>query len=105
MQSNDRTMAQAVGRRVLTAEARIRARDCPCWVCGGHSDTATGFTREFFGFTLSAQFHRSSTHVYHLGDEQRPLEAAVHRQQQQKQGQVTQDTASVGPISIILRRF
>jgi hypothetical protein len=32
-------MAQAISRRPLTAEARVRARVKPCGVCGGKSGT------------------------------------------------------------------
>jgi hypothetical protein len=37
-------MAQVVSRRPLTAEARVRARVNPCGICGGQSDTETGFS-------------------------------------------------------------
>jgi hypothetical protein len=37
-------MAQAVSRRHLTAEARIRSLVSPCWICGGQSGTGTGFS-------------------------------------------------------------
>jgi hypothetical protein len=37
-------MAQAVSRRPLTTEARIRARFNPCGICGGRSGTGTGFS-------------------------------------------------------------
>jgi hypothetical protein len=36
-------MAQAVSRRPLTAEARVRSRVSPCGICGGQSGTGTGF--------------------------------------------------------------
>jgi hypothetical protein len=39
-----RAMAQAVSRRPLTAEARVRARVNPCGICGGQSGTGTGFS-------------------------------------------------------------
>jgi hypothetical protein len=44
-------MAQAVSRRPLTAEARVR----PCGVCGGQSGTGTGFFPELSVFPC--QFH------------------------------------------------
>jgi hypothetical protein len=37
-------MAQVVGRRPLTAEARVRARVNPCGIRGGQSGTGTGFS-------------------------------------------------------------
>ena len=39
-----RAMAQAVSRRLLTAEARVRSRVGPCRICGGQSGTGTGFS-------------------------------------------------------------
>jgi hypothetical protein len=36
-------MAQAVSRRPLTAEARIRSQFSPCGICSGQSGTGTGF--------------------------------------------------------------
>jgi hypothetical protein len=42
--SQDRAMDQAVSRRPLAAEARIRSRVSPCGVCGGQSGTGTGFS-------------------------------------------------------------
>jgi hypothetical protein len=39
-----RAMAQAVSRRPLTAEARVRFRFSPCDICGGQSGTGTGFS-------------------------------------------------------------
>jgi hypothetical protein len=37
-------MAQAVSRRPLTVEARVRSRVGPCGICGGQSGTGTGFS-------------------------------------------------------------
>jgi hypothetical protein len=39
-----RAMVQAVSRRPLTAEARVRSRVSPCEICGGQSGTGTGFS-------------------------------------------------------------
>jgi hypothetical protein len=36
-------MAQAVSRRLLTAEAQARARITPRGICGGQSDTGINF--------------------------------------------------------------
>ena len=46
-------MAQAVSRRPLTAEARARSRVSPCGICGGQSDTGTGFSRVLRFFTAN----------------------------------------------------
>jgi hypothetical protein len=40
-----RAMAQAVSRRPLTAEARVRSRASPCGICGGQSGTGQVFPR------------------------------------------------------------
>jgi hypothetical protein len=37
-------MVEAVSRRPLTLEARVRSRVIPCGICGGQSDTGTGFS-------------------------------------------------------------
>jgi hypothetical protein len=37
-------MAQVVSSRLLTAEARVRARVNQCGICGGQSGTGTGFS-------------------------------------------------------------
>jgi hypothetical protein len=37
-------MDQAVGRRPLTAQARLRFRVSLCGICGGQSGTGTGFS-------------------------------------------------------------
>jgi hypothetical protein len=37
-------MAQAVSRRPLTVEARVRSRVSPYEICGGQSGTGTGFS-------------------------------------------------------------
>jgi hypothetical protein len=46
----NRAMAQDVSRRPLTAEARVRARVNPYGICGGKSDTGTGFSCSFSVF-------------------------------------------------------
>jgi hypothetical protein len=48
-------MAQAVNRRPLTAEARVRFRVSPCEICGGQSGTGTGFSPSTSVFPC--QFH------------------------------------------------
>jgi hypothetical protein len=61
-----RAMAQAVSRRPVTAEARVRSRVSPCRICGGQSGTGTGFFPEYFGCPLSVSFHRCSITWKHL---------------------------------------
>jgi hypothetical protein len=39
-----RGMAQAVSRRLLTAEARVSSQGSPFWICVGQSGTGTGFS-------------------------------------------------------------
>jgi hypothetical protein len=48
-------MAQAVSRRPLTAEARVRSRVSTCGICGGQSGTGTGFSPSTSVFPC--QFH------------------------------------------------
>jgi hypothetical protein len=48
-------MAQAVIRRALTAETRVRSRVSPCGICGGQSGTGTGFSPSTYVFPC--QFH------------------------------------------------
>jgi hypothetical protein len=54
-----RVIAQAVSRRLVTAETWNRAQGSSCGICGRHSGTGTGFS-ESFGFPLSISFHRCS---------------------------------------------
>ena len=54
-------MAQAVSRRLLTVEARVRSGVSTCGIWGGQSGTGTGFPPpEYFGFPLSLSFRRCS---------------------------------------------
>jgi hypothetical protein len=48
-------MAQTVSRMPPTAEARVRPRVGPCGICGGQSDTGTGFSSSTLVFPC--QFH------------------------------------------------
>jgi hypothetical protein len=50
-----RAMAQAVSRRPLTAEARVRSLASPCEICGGQSGNWTGFSPSTS--VLPCQFH------------------------------------------------
>ena len=56
-------MAQAVSRQRITSEARFRSQGSLREMCGGQSDTDTGFSPEYFGFTLSLSFHQRSIHT------------------------------------------
>jgi hypothetical protein len=53
-------MAQAISRRPLTAEARVRYWVRPGGICCGQIGTGTGFSPEYFGFPLSISFRRCS---------------------------------------------
>jgi hypothetical protein len=55
-------MAQAVSRRPLTAEARVRFRVSPCGICGGQSGTGTGFPPSTSVFPC--QFHTTGAPVH-----------------------------------------
>ena len=50
-----RAMAEAVSRRPLTAETRFRSVISLCGICGGQSDTETGFSPSTSDFPC--QFH------------------------------------------------
>ena len=50
-----RAMAQAVSRRALTTEARVRHQVSPCGIYGGQSGTGTGFSPSTSVFPC--QFH------------------------------------------------
>ena len=50
-----RAMAQAVSRRPLTADARVRSRLGPCGICGGRSSVGIGFSPSTSVFPC--QFH------------------------------------------------
>jgi hypothetical protein len=60
-------MAQAVSRRPLTAEVRVRARVVSCGICGGRSGTARDFSKS------SSVFHAGIIPpllfiiLYHIG--------------------------------------
>jgi hypothetical protein len=51
-------MAEAISRRPLTAEARIRSRVSPCVICGGQIGTGTGSSPRTSGFPC--QFHSTA---------------------------------------------
>jgi hypothetical protein len=72
-----RTMAQAVSRRPLTAEFRVRGRVS---ACGGQNGTGTSFSQCFW-FPLSLAFHCAlHTHISRRGWTEGPLVTAVQRQ-------------------------
>ena len=56
-------MAQAVSRRSLTAESRVRFLVCPCKICGGQKGTGTSCP-EYFAYTVSVQFHQLSIIIF-----------------------------------------
>jgi hypothetical protein len=50
-------MAQAVSRRPVTPESRVRFQASPCGICGGQSGSGAGFS-------LSAVMNPSVLHVH-----------------------------------------
>jgi hypothetical protein len=67
-------MVQSVSRRSLTAEARFRTRVSPCGICGGQSDTGTGFPLSTSVFScklysaddpLQGKTKKLINHLYH----------------------------------------
>jgi hypothetical protein len=63
------TMAQAVSRRLLTADARLDARVITCGICCGQSGSGTGFSRSYRFSPVSIIPLCLSILVYHLADE------------------------------------
>jgi hypothetical protein len=60
-------MSQAVSRRPLMAEARIRARFSPFWICGGQSGTGSRLSLNFSAFLC--QYHSTvalHSHTYRM---------------------------------------
>jgi hypothetical protein len=68
-------MAQAVSRRPVTAEARVRSWVGPRGICGGQSDTGTGFSP--INSVFPCQFH--STGAPLLGKAEKPHNHLPHR--------------------------
>jgi hypothetical protein len=63
-------MAQVVTHRPLTADVQVRAQVSPCRICGGQSDTETGFPLRSSFSSVDIIPLSSSTLIYRLGDEQ-----------------------------------
>jgi hypothetical protein len=77
-------MAQAISRRLLTAEAWVRSWVSACGIGGGKNGTGTGFTPSTSVFP-SVSFHRCSItrkkvviFIFITGLHNKPLKAAVH---------------------------
>jgi hypothetical protein len=62
---NSYSMAQAVSRRPLTAEVRVRSQNNPCRICGGQSDGGTGFCSSASISPCSMMLHTLSLTHYH----------------------------------------
>jgi hypothetical protein len=75
-----RAMTHAVSCWPLTAEARVRARIILCVICGGKSDTGTGFSPRSSVFPCQYQSTVAlHTHLYFGGYTIGPLVAAGQR--------------------------
>jgi hypothetical protein len=75
-----RAMAQAVSRRPVTVESRVRSRFTPCEIYGGQSGTGTGFSPSFS--VLHCKYHSSvalHTHISSAWKIVFPLVAAVQK--------------------------
>jgi hypothetical protein len=61
-------MTQAISRRPLTEEARVRSQVSPSGICGGRLDTGAGFSSS----SVNVSIHRSSPYLglYVFGGEQ-----------------------------------
>ena len=64
-------MAQALSRRPLTAEARVRSRVIPCGICGGQSGIGTGLSPRSsvlpYQFnSIDVSLHRKTKKTNHL---------------------------------------
>jgi hypothetical protein len=67
-------MAQAVNRRPLTAEARVRTRFSLCGICGGQNAAGTGFSPN--NSVFPRQFH--STDAPLLGKVKKTNHISLH---------------------------
>jgi hypothetical protein len=63
-------MVQAVSRRPLTAESRVRARINPCGICDGQSGPGTGCSTSSSVSPVNIIPPSFSTLIYHPGNEQ-----------------------------------
>jgi hypothetical protein len=72
-------MAQAVSRRPLIAEARVRAQINLCGICGGQIDTGTGFSPSSSVFPCLYHSTFVSTPISCGGCTRCPTVAAVQR--------------------------
>jgi hypothetical protein len=66
-------MAQAVSRRPLTAEDRVRVRLSPCDIYGGHRCTGTGFSPTSSVFPLRCRFTVTINSYITWGMNNRPV--------------------------------
>jgi hypothetical protein len=64
------TMAQAVSRWPLTAEAQVPARVGPCGICSGQSDSGTGYSPSSSVPPVNIIPPWLSIPTYNLGDKQ-----------------------------------
>jgi hypothetical protein len=88
-------MAQAVSRRPVTAQARIRSRVSSCGICGGQILHWDRFIPRYFGFPL--QFH--STDVPLHGKTKKKLIIFIIELHNKPQGCDASVASAAGPFT------
>jgi hypothetical protein len=90
-----RAMAQAVSRRSLTAEDRVRSRVRPCGIWGGQSGTGTGFSPSTSVFPC--QFHYTGVPLH--GRTKKKLITFITGLHNKRQGCGASVASAAGPFT------
>jgi hypothetical protein len=88
-------MAQAISRRPLTAEARVRSRVSPCGICGGQSGNGT----VFFPSTVVFPYQFHSTGAPLLGKTKKTLIIFITGLHNKPQGCGASVASAAGPFT------